>query len=134
MTEAPRSLVIRRACVVLGLLGLFLQGSAGGHVLLVEHAKCAEHGELIHGAQGHVNDTATESGNSLRSTSDPESEAAHDHCLLAADRRDAMKLVVEPQLTAVRKIEAPVRGEAADVTPPENAPRFHVAPKNSPPA
>jgi len=103
-------------------------------MLLTEHAKCTEHSELIHGAQRHVDDTTTESGNSLRSTSDPEGEAAHDHCLLAADRRDAVKAIVDARFTAARKIEASVRYVIADVAPHENAPRFQVAPKNSPPA
>ena len=132
--EASRSLVSLRSCVILGLLALFLQGSSGGHMLLVEHAKCAEHGELIHRAHGHGFDTATEPGRALRSTSDPESEASHDHCLLAAERRDALKPVAGAWVAIVLTIDAPDRFPVVDSALPENAPRFRVAPKNSPPA
>lgn len=131
---ASRFLVSLRDCVILGLLALVLQGSSGGHMLLVEHAKCAEHGELIHRAHGHGIDTATEPGRSLRSTTDPESKASHDHCLLAAERRDALKPVADAWVAIVLTIDAPDCFPVVDSALPENAPRFRVAPKNSPPA
>ena len=132
--EASRSLVSLRDCVILGLLALFLQGSSGGHMLLVEHAKCAEHGELIHRANGHGFDTATEPARSLRSTSERESEASHDHCLLAAERRDAVKPVADAWVAIMLTTDAPNCLQVVDSALPENAPRFRVAPKNSPPA
>ena len=133
-TESSRSVVSLRACLTLGLLALFLQGSSGGHMLLVEHAKCAEHGELIHSGQGHGVDTATELDRSLRSATDPESEASHDHCLLASERRDATKPVADAWVAIMLTIDVPDRFQVADSALTENAPRFRVAPKNSPPA
>lgn len=61
-------------------------------MLLVQHAKCAEHGELIHNAEKHANDSASESWSSVRDRSEPE-QAAHDHCLLATERPTTVRPV-----------------------------------------
>lgn len=119
---------------MLGLLALFLQGSGGGHMLLVEHTKCAEHGKLIHEAHEDGAETATQPGRSLRSASDPDPETAHDHCLLAAERRDAVKPVVDAWVTGMLAIDAPDRFPTVDIALQERVPRFHIAPKTSPPA
>jgi hypothetical protein len=128
--------MIRRACALAGLLALFLQGSNGGHMLLVEHSRCAEHGELVHTGEAHHHDASAHvetGGPAFENVSDDASEAAHEHCALMADRRDALAAVVEAQVSSCR-IEA-----AEGVRPPEPFAlvadkRFRVAPKNSPPA
>ncbi|MDH3202524.1 MAG: hypothetical protein OEM15_16660 [Myxococcales bacterium] len=130
---APRSLVIRRACATLGLLALILQGSSGGHMLLVEHTKCAEHGELVHDAHGHPANLANDPGPSLLGTSNAQTEASHDHCSLATERRDAVTSIVGASVTGMLTIIAPDDVEI-EVTPSDSAPRFRLAPKNSPPA
>lgn len=132
--KALRFPALRGACALLGLVGLFLQASSGGHMLLVEHTKCAEHGELIHGAQEHTAYAkTTETRTLLHGAPSSRSEAAHDHCLLAAERRDATGPVVDAQDTGVVGIEVSRLVYSLDRLCVENGPRFRVAPKNSPP-
>ncbi len=102
-------------------------------MLLVEHTKCAEHGELVHDAHGHPVDLTADVDRSLRGTSDPEREASHDHCSLATERRDAVTPIVDAWVTGLRTIDASDRFQMEEAWF-ENAPRFRVAPKNSPPA
>ncbi len=130
---APRSLVIRRACGTLAILVLFLQSAGGGHMLLVEHTKCAEHGDLVHSAHGHSVNLAPNADRSLRSPFNTEDEASHEHCSLATERRDAVTPIVDAWVIGTLTIDAPDRFGAA-VAPSEIAPRFRLAPKNSPPA
>jgi hypothetical protein len=128
--------VIRRACALAGLLALLLQGTSGGHMLLVEHTRCVEHGELEHGGDGHHHDTgahASEHAPAFDSASDPASSSAHEHCALTADRRDALVPTGESQ--ACGSIEV-ARAESAFASPivVAETPRYQIAPKNSPPA
>ncbi len=102
-------------------------------MLLVEHTKCVEHGELVHDAHGHPVDLTADADRSLRGTSDPEREASHDHCSLATERRDAVTPIDDAWVTHMLTIDAP-DGIAIEITPSEKAPRFRLAPKNSPPA
>jgi hypothetical protein len=102
-------------------------------MLLVEHTKCAEHGELVHDAHGHPVDLTADVDRSLRGTSDPEREASHDHCSLATERRDAVTPIDGATIAGVLTIVPPDRLEIEDA-PSEIAPRYQLAPKNSPPA
>ena len=102
-------------------------------MLLVEHTKCAEHGELAHGAHGHPGELGADAGQALRSTSDRGLEASHDHCSLATNRRDAVTPIDGASVAGVLTILAPDRLEI-EVAPSEIAPRYRLAPKNSPPA
>lgn len=129
--------MIRRCCIVAALLALFLQGSSAGHMLLVEHARCAEHGELIHGDQrhGHGPVARDDAGSpSIAGHSDPGSDETHGHCALWSDRRQTVAAVPQAQVGL-----APVCDVAGWTMPVrqrvhEDSSRFRVAPKNSPPA
>jgi hypothetical protein len=128
--------MIRRACVLLGMLGLFLQGSTGGHLLLVEHTRCAEHGELVHGNSLHhhaSDDLVGPNDPAVSGIARGTAEGSHEHCALSADRRDALHLIPGPRIVAY----ADAAGEVSE--PPTTRPtadlgRFRIAPKNSPPA
>jgi len=102
-------------------------------MLLVEHTKCSEHGALVHDAHGHQVDLDTDAGRSLRGTSLPKSEASHDHCSCATERRDAVAPIVDAWATDLLTIDVPDRFKIAQARS-ENTPRFRLAPKNSPPA
>jgi hypothetical protein len=105
-------------------------------MLLVEHTRCSEHGELVHsdGAHSHV---VVEHGSAgslgVRGASDPNPDEAHDHCSVSADRRDALVLIVDPQV-ATPTHDAPSRSTLASTFAVTYTARFRVAPKNSPPA
>jgi hypothetical protein len=96
--------MIRRACVLASILGLFLQGSTGGHMLLVEHSRCVEHGELVHNSEAHAHVSA-----------------AHPHADLAA-------------VHATHNGDSVHDVGVTDAFVAPLAARFRIAPKNSPPA
>lgn len=127
--------MIRGACVLTALLGLVLQGSSGGHMLLVEHSRCAEHGELVHGDSHQHEAAADRQAESLLLQGAPDSgpDEAHGHCSGLGNRRDALV-----SIGAVRVgIQAPaaqaeLRLLRADIAPRTS--RLRLAPKTSPPA
>ena len=128
--------MIRRACILAGILGLFLQGSNGGHMLLVEHSRCVEHGQLVHDGGGHEHAAEEHShpdAPAAHGTPDAGSEEAHEHCALSIDRRDALVAIAAP-LVSARCVEAPLASAVADALVVTGADRFRQAPKNSPPA
>lgn len=128
--------MIRRACALMGLFAVLLQGSNGGHMLLVEHTRCAEHGDLVHGGESHGHAGASHAESdlvALEGVSDEPSEAAHEHCSLTAEPRDAEVLVSEAQV-ASRISDATAIEVAPDRFVSVEAARFRLAPKNSPPA
>jgi hypothetical protein len=125
--------MIRSACALAVLALGLLQGSSGGHMLLVEHTRCAEHGEWIHGG-GHDR-TAGEPVQS-----DPvsfehrrTSEEAHEHCAMSAERRDAASRVADASFVALLD-GTPYRLLIEPTAFVSSADRFRVAPKTSPPA
>ncbi|MFI5308774.1 MAG: hypothetical protein ACHQ53_15560 [Polyangiales bacterium] len=120
------------------LLTLSGQASSLGHLLLVRHVVCAEHGELLHGdevAQGAAGARHTSLEDAARAalrqdvTALP--EHAHTHCAVVASRKSAIVAA-----GAARALSA-----IAGVTPP--SPRGAIplraraillfAPKSSPP-
>ena len=119
----------------MGLLALFLQGSNGGHMLLVEHRQCAEHGGLVHGGEAHAHESHAPSATEASATVDAHEEGAddsHEHCLLCADRRataaaSADSLVIDMSA----RNAAPTPQTADELAGP---PLHRTAPKNSPPA
>ncbi|MDH3817234.1 MAG: hypothetical protein OES21_01390 [Myxococcales bacterium] len=128
--------MILSACVLAGLLARLLQGSTGGHMLLVEHTRCAEHGELVHrgDSHAHINSKrARADAAALEGTPSQGSDPAHHHCALSVDRRGAVAAIVSPELftQALKVVQGLVLTDAQLVT---GAARFRVAPKNSPPA
>lgn len=128
--------MIRSACGLTALVALLLQGSSGGHLLLVEHTHCAEHGELVHAEAAHGHEArlaGTADQVAVRGMPSEASDAAHEHCALTAERRDALQAIAAAQLSPhVIELEAPRKSREAFVR--FDAERFRVAPKNSPPA
>ena len=128
--------MIRRFCVLGALLALVLQGSTGGHMLLVEHSRCAEHGELVHGHASR--DLAADTGEQARGPAfetrhEQGADEGHVHCALSANQRDVLAVIVEAQLCPrVAETSEHLVVERADLSP--QAKPFRIAPKNSPPA
>lgn len=127
--------MIRSAYVITSLLILMLQGSSGGHMLLVEHTRCAEHGELVHGDphQHGAGPQQQAESPALHGMPDPSTEEGHDHCSVSSDRRDALVLIAAPDAgIQASKAHEPLALHSAIIPP--ITPRFRIAPKNSPPA
>jgi len=127
--------MIRSACALTALLALLLQGSSGGHMLLVEHSRCAEHGELVHGG-GHPHEAGQDrhaESAVLHGVPDAGSDEAHDHCTVLTDRRDALDLFGCAD-AGIRVAEAQdgLSVHGAHIAPSTS--RLQLAPKTSPPA
>lgn len=138
VTHRPRAPRPRRqatwcvavVCLVAQLLGW-------GHLIAVEHARCAEHGEVIHVDRAAAPERLTqEHRGDERETSmadaDRDDRHADDHCSWLAERRDVV-LGVSAHVTCLPT------AELASVTPPRSAPPaasialLRLAPKLSPP-
>jgi len=126
------------------LLGVWLslllvggQLAALGHLALVEHSVCPEHGELTHGHAAARGDGASEVSSDqralLRAAGSGE-DRGHEHCAFIARTRDALALAstaaslapAEPGAIAKRAIRAE-RNPLGRLAP------LCVAPKQSPP-
>jgi hypothetical protein len=119
----------------MGLLGLFLQGSSGGHMLLVEHTRCAEHGELVHGSEAHAHRSHAPSaaeGSATVEAHEAGADDSHEHCLLCADRRATAAASAGSVVIDIRTRDAaPGLRTVHELAGP---PQHRIAPKNSPPA
>ena len=127
--------MIRRSCALMGLLALFLQGSSGGHMLLVEHRQCAEHGELVHGSEAHAHGTHSPAGAEESATvaaHDAGADDSHEHCLLSVDRRATAATSASSVVIDLRTPDAAPAPRTVHAL--AGPPLHRIAPKNSPPA
>jgi hypothetical protein len=116
------------------LLCLGAQLSTALHALLVEHTRCAEHGEWVHVEREHADGHVAARG-------DPAPDgpvfsaphAADDHCLVCSDvRKLAVLTASSPGLRApTLHAEAAPNGKRWSV---RSASIYSFAPKTSPPA
>ena len=131
----PEFRMIRGSCVLGALFALVLQGSGGGHMLLVEHSRCAEHGELVHG-DAHQREAGPDQQTVsalLDGSPDSGSDEAHEHCSVLTDRRDAVVSIVTAG-AGIRVAEAQGELRLHDVDIAPSTSRLQLAPKTSPPA
>lgn len=137
LAATRRQALLRHLTVWVGLLCLSAQFSSVLHMLLVEHVRCAEHGELAHAGGDEHDDhgralrEASSSGPAISSSSS-QGDHGHDHCLTCSERR---KLAILPP--ASLELRAPERdgallafGRDASVHPVSVC---SYAPKTSPP-
>lgn len=120
------------------LLCLFGQTCALLHGILVEHARCPEHGEAVHAAaDAHVVPYATRAtldGPLARKDADTRAEGhAHDHCLAVAERR-AAAIAPDAGGFVPERLSAIVPTTPDQTVRPAARPLFLLAPKTSPPA
>jgi hypothetical protein len=128
-----------RSCATVGALFLVAGHAAGlAHDLTAQHARCAEHGELLdidetQAASGAPALLASRSEVAVASTPAPPSAAQHDHCAVAAlrsaawDESSSAESAPQPEfIAAVQLPSAPALGGSLAL--------LRVAPKGSPPA
>ena len=138
-TSARRSAPRGVRSTALALAALFLTGQLVGsfHAMLVRHAPCDEHGELVelHPHGGGVAVTVeVDDRAALGADSHTDAEHAHEHCTLAPRRRE--------EVISSGRLDAPARLPVLASFTPRRQGRvllvqqalFRLAPKNSPPA
>jgi len=105
--------------------------------MLVEHGRCAEHGEIVHGTEVHHLATPRPSSGARAGTladRRPAEAGEHEHCALNANRREA-SLDIDHAGVAVGSLhEEQTLAPVVRDRPPGIGARFRVAPKTSPPA
>jgi hypothetical protein len=124
MTSRARALTALGAyfCLAAQAVGLL-------HVLVVRHATCPSHGELVHGAAVSAPRAADDTVQAPVTA-----EAADDHCLVVANRRRDLTALF-PVLASLPapEMQPPALPPAA-AGEPRALPLLIVAPKTSPPA
>ena len=136
-TAKRRQALLRRVTVWVGLLCLYAQFASALHMLLVEHVRCAEHGELIHanGDKHEDHDSASRELSSSGPTigvSSRHADHGHDHCLTCSERRKLALL--PPMLPELRAPEDRFAVLATGWDAPFPSLRIYsLAPKTSPP-
>jgi len=112
------------------------QLSSIAHNLFVQHATCAEHGELIH-PQGGIDHSPVEAGADATvagEVAETRDSHEHDHCLAVAHGRGHVGLdAAVAALTSAPAAPAIVSDDTAAPGPVSRA-LYRLAPKNSPPA
>lgn len=101
-----RKALLRQLAVWVGLACACVQLSSALHLLLVEHVRCALHGELVH-AEAHpqgghrVAPRAAAPGGAVLHASRSEADHGHEHCQVVSElRRLAVLPSAVPELSA----------------------------------
>jgi hypothetical protein len=111
-----------------------------GHLLIVHHTVCAEHGEAIHAglpsqAQALPARPQRAAGDvGLTADGRPPAEDAHDHCLTRANTRERFALLPFLDVTPGPLLLAARLPSPAAVTVVPALAVLRLAPKNSPPS
>lgn len=139
MTRKPptgawvRRPLLAQLTLLVGVFCVFSQFSGAMHWALVEHARCAEHGDWVHPDDEHGVTEPSESESApvsvVASTGD---QHGHDHCQFLADRRE----LPLPPLTFEALNEPPARVsvfEGRTQAALGSGTIYELAPKTSPP-
>jgi hypothetical protein len=136
-TRCAQRRYLAGAFVALAVVGQF---ATLAHLALVPHEVCPEHGEFIHtdangnGFAQHFSQNLANSAALLQASESPSAAHGHEHCDVAAHRRES--LVVRAYTSVVIWQSA----QAITFALPDSQPRFVArgviayAPKASPPA
>lgn len=124
------------ALVILAFVGSSLASYI--HKAVERHARCPEHGEIIHvsGALAQVPDSAPATpspSNHARPVSPEDSGHDHEHCYLCPNTRERMDMVVAAGTVSNAPPILP-RTVAGTVAAPIYSELYALAPKTSPPA
>jgi hypothetical protein len=103
------------------------------HVLVVRHATCPGHGEVVHGAAPVVAEVPVLPGRVARNAPEP-AEEADEHCLLMATRRRELAGLAPAPQPAVRAPAALPLDSSPVVAAVTPRALLRFAPKTSPPS
>lgn len=137
----------KRRALALLLAGVYVLSLSGSllHQILVDHVRCADHGDLVHAAPGahdHQSFSVAPVATAALAASDRATEThldghAHEHCAVAAFASMAATtsaiVVVAAPSSPLPPPDAPVLSPPAPHTPWTDRERFRLAPKGSPP-
>jgi hypothetical protein len=123
-----------QARVSAAALAAFIAGAqllAVAHMSVVVHAVCAEHGELVHAAGPEAEQLSAAADRELHAA--PAADGGHEHCAVAACRRQPVELSERFSTEAVvAAVAEPIADTGADVFI-SRLRLLQAAPKASPP-
>jgi hypothetical protein len=126
--------LLPRLTLLLGLFAAYSQVSSTLHWVVVQHVRCADHGEWVHVGEGHHAHEAEHATQASPSVAAADGEShGHDHCHFLVDPR-TFAAVPSPKVVLSHAGEWSRPG----LTRPSDAGRqillYELAPKTSPPA
>jgi hypothetical protein len=134
-SQGLRSKRARIAASGLALLALIAQLGSVAHLAVVNHVACAEHGEMVEVSPDvdalrsrTATDTATQG---IRA--DHVKAHGHDHCLIAAFRRERARAGTTVSICIPVSQERTGQAALVPREPPPAIALLDLAPKNSPP-
>ncbi len=132
---APRGLIWQLALALTTILVVISQLTAAGHMTLVRHTLCLEHGDLIHASElSHVAlPSAPPPSHSAAEQAPPPDTVGHDHCQGASRLKEHLALPASSVRLAFAASESVELLSATRVVALSPTSRLDVAPKQSPP-
>jgi hypothetical protein len=134
-----RSMLLQGQAALVALVLVASQIGSHLHAATERHARCPEHGELVHvdelpraAATSAVAASAAAS-DALRDTSAASDEHAHEHCYLCPASRERLAPGQDAGVIAA-VLPAAVSHPLPAVASAPGQPRYVIAPKTSPPA
>jgi hypothetical protein len=132
--QARRALASAFACLY--VFGAF---ASLVHVATIEHARCAEHGEVVHAdeasAAARLSARPLAASDGLHQGSQEEPHGDHEHCFVLAPAHPDVVSERSPSLLVLRAKERPAEGVFTLPAPvPPAVALWRLAPKQSPPA
>lgn len=128
---------LRALSLLVALLLAASSLSQVAHFMLVRHAFCAEHGELLELSPASAAAEPSSAGGDDRQTRATGSERGeeHDHCqLLARGQREQLAILPTTVTVAPAQVSAPLAVTATSALSFDQLPRWLLAPKTSPPS
>jgi hypothetical protein len=129
--------VLRALSLFVALLLAASSLSQVAHFMLVRHAFCAEHGELLELSSASAEAETSSAGDDNRQARATSNETAdgHDHCqLLARSQREQLAVLPTSVTVAPAPTSAPLAIVATSARSFDQLERWLLAPKTSPPS
>ncbi len=129
---------LRAVAVLAASFVLVAQASGLGHLLLVQHSVCPQHGELIHVGEATTHPATVAavapSDDDVAGLTTDEGDAAdsHERCTLLAERRERLLLRAPSSGLAVLALLSQRHAPPAELSHAPQVPLLRVAPKSSP--
>ena len=135
-----RSMILQAQAALLAVVFVASQVGSYLHAATEHHARCPEHGELIHVDAPPAADTAatetapgtTHDGHALRNGTHGADSHEHDHCYLCSVSRERLGTVPSAETTAPVMAAVVAHAQPAVVAHSGQS-RYVIAPKTSPP-
>ena len=129
-----RRQLLPRLTLLLGLFAAYSQVSSTLHWVLVQHVRCADHGEWVHVGEGHHAQEAEHATQTSPSGAAADGEThGHDHCHFLVDPR-TFAVILPPRVVLAQAGEWIGAGIAGPPDAGRQIALYELAPKTSPPA